>query len=404
MYSLFIYLYVFAIKVAALFNGKAREWVNGRKNLLENMKVMQGENVIWLHCASLGEYEQGIPLAQKLKILYPDCKILVTFFSPSGFNHRKNIKEVDYYFYMPADTISNISKLLNIVNVKFAVFVKYEFWFNAIKTLHDNDVPIYYVACNFRPDQYFFKWYGKWSRRYLKMVSHFFVQNDVSYNLLRLINVNSTVAGDTRFDRVFAIANSFYEDKIVQNFKGNDKLFVMGSSWEKDEQIVVSTNSITDNYKLLIAPHLIDVNNISRVKNLFGNDAVLYSGCDENSVQDFRVLIVDCIGKLSYLYRYADVAYIGGGFGAGIHNTLEAAAYQIPVIFGPKYKKFNEAVEILKSDAGFSISNHVQLNEVIENLLQNDFYDLIKSNCGSFVKSNIGAVDIITLKIKELNS
>lgn len=404
MYSLFIYLYVLAIKVAALFNGKAREWVNGRKNLLENMKVMQGENVIWLHCASLGEYEQGIPLAQKLKTLYPDCKILVTFFSPSGFNHRKNIKEVDYYFYMPADTISNISKLLNIVNVKFAVFVKYEFWFNAIKTLHDNDVPIYYVACNFRPDQYFFKWYGKWSRRYLKMVSHFFVQNDVSYNLLRLINVNSTVAGDTRFDRVFAIANSFYEDKIVQNFKGNDKLFVMGSSWEKDEQIVVSTNLITDNYKLLIAPHLIDVNNISRVKNLFGNDAVLYSSCDENSVQDFRVLIVDCIGKLSYLYRYADVAYIGGGFGAGIHNTLEAAAYQIPVIFGPNYKKFNEAVEILKSDAGFSISNHVQLNEVIENLLQNDFCDLIKSNCGSFVKSNIGAVDIITLKIKELNS
>lgn len=404
MYNLFIYLYVLAIKVAALFNGKAREWVNGRKNLLENMKVMQGENVIWLHCASLGEYEQGIPLAQKLKILYPDCKILVTFFSPSGFNHRKNIKEVDYYFYMPADTISNISKLLNIVNVKFAVFVKYEFWFNAIKTLHDNDVPIYYVACNFRPDQYFFKWYGKWSRRYLKMVSHFFVQNDVSYNLLRLINVNSTVAGDTRFDRVFAIANSFYEDKIVQNFKGNDKLFVMGSSWEKDEQIVVSTNLITDNYKLLIAPHLIDVNNISRVKNLFGNDAVLYSSCDENSVQDFRVLIVDCIGKLSYLYRYADVAYIGGGFGAGIHNTLEAAAYQIPVIFGPNYKKFNEAVEILKSDAGFSISNHVQLNEVIENLLQNDFCDLIKSNCGSFVKSNIGAVDIITLKIKELNS
>lgn len=403
MYSLFIYLYVFAIKVAALFNGKAREWVNGRKNLLENMKVMQGENVIWLHCASLGEYEQGIPLAQKLKTLYPDCKILVTFFSPSGFNHRKNIKEVDYYFYMPADTISNISKLLNIVNVKFAVFVKYEFWFNAIKTLHDNDVPIYYVACNFRPDQYFFKWYGKWSRRYLKMVSHFFVQNDVSYNLLRLINVNSTVAGDTRFDRVFAIANSFYEDKIVQNFKGNDKLFVMGSSWEKDEQIVVSTNLITDNYKLLIAPHLIDVNNISRVKNLFGNDAVLYSSCDENSVQDFRVLIVDCIGKLSYLYRYADVAYIGGGFGAGIHNTLEAAAYQIPVIFGPNYKKFNEAVEILKSDAGFSISNHVQLNEVIENLLQNDFCDLIKSNCGSFVKSNIGAVDVITLKIKELN-
>lgn len=404
MYSLFIYLYVFAIKVAALFNGKAREWVNGRKNLLENMKVMQGENVIWLHSASLGEYEQGIPLAQKLKILYPDCKILVTFFSPSGFNHRKNIKEVDYYFYMPADTISNISKLLNIVNVKFAVFVKYEFWFNAIKTLHDNDVPIYYVACNFRPDQYFFKWYGKWSRRYLRMVSHFFVQNDVSYNLLRLINVNSTVAGDTRFDRVFAIANSFYEDKIVQNFKGNDKLFVMGSSWEKDEQIVVSTNLITGNYKLLIAPHLIDVNNISRVKNLFGNDAVLYSGCDENSVQDFRVLIVDCIGKLSYLYRYADVAYIGGGFGAGIHNTLEAAAYKIPVIFGPNYKKFNEAVEILKSDAGFSISNQVQLNEVIENLLQNDFYDLIKSNCGSFVKSNIGAVDIITLKIKELNS
>lgn len=403
MYSLFIYLYVFAIKVAALFNGKAREWVNGRKNLLENMKVMQGENVIWLHCASLGEYEQGIPLAQKLKILYPDCKILVTFFSPSGFNHRKNIKEVDYYFYMPADTISNISKLLNIVNVKFAVFVKYEFWFNAIKTLHDNDVPIYYVACNFRPDQYFFKWYGKWSRRYLKMVSHFFVQNDVSYNLLRLINVNSTVAGDTRFDRVFAIANSFYEDKIVQNFKGNDKLFVMGSSWEKDEQIVVSTNLITDNYKLLIAPHLIDVNNISRVKNLFGNDAVLYSGCDENSVRDFKVLIVDCIGKLSYIYRYADVAYIGGGFGVGIHNTLEAAAYKIPVIFGPNYKKFNEAVEILKSDAGFSVDNSTQLNGVMEKLLQNDFYDLIKSNCSSFVKSNIGAVDIIALKIRELN-
>ena len=301
MYSLFIYLYVFAIKVAALFNGKAREWVNGRKNLLENMKVMQGENVIWLHSASLGEYEQGIPLAQKLKILYPDCKILVTFFSPSGFNHRKNIKEVDYYFYMPADTISNISKLLNIVNVKFAVFVKYEFWFNAIKTLHDNDVPIYYVACNFRPDQYFFKWYGKWSRRYLKMVSHFFVQNDVSYNLLRLINVNSTVAGDTRFDRVFAIANSFYEDKIVQNFKGNDKLFVMGSSWEKDEQIVVSTNLITDNYKLLIAPHLIDVNNISRVKNLFGNDAVLFAGLGETLESAFK--------RFVGLNNYADHDY-----------------------------------------------------------------------------------------------
>lgn len=403
MYNLFIHLYVFAIKLAALFDAKARDWVNGRKNLLEDMSVMQNEKVIWLHCASLGEYEQGVPISKKLKAIYPDCKILVTFFSPSGFNHRKNIEEVDYYFYMPADTISNISKFLNLVDVKFAVFVKYDFWFNTIKVLHDSNVPIYYVACNFRPDQFFFKWYGKWSHRYLDMVSHFFVQNDASYNLLRLINVNSTVAGDTRFDRVYEIANSFFEDKKVESFKGNNKLFVMGSSWEKDELIVAATNLITDNYKLLIAPHLIDGNNISRVKNLFGDKAVLYSECNEDSAQNFNVMIVDCIGKLSYIYRYADVAYIGGGFGVGIHNTLEAAAYKIPVIFGPNYKKFNEAVEILKSDAGFSVDNSTQLNGVMEKLLQNDFYDLIKSNCSSFVKSNIGAVDIIALKIRELN-
>ena len=406
MYNFVIFLYYIAIKIASLFSRKAKDWMKGRQHLYKQLKsIDHGDGIIWIHCSSLGEYEQGIPLIIDLKKRFSNNKILVTFFSPSGYNHKKVIHEVDYYFYIPIDTIVDALRFVNIVKPLFAIFIKYEFWYNMIWVLKDAGIPTFYVSCNFRRNQYFFKWYSGWFRHRLRKVTYYFVQNEESKILLNSIRIsNVLVTGDTRYDRVAEIANSEYNDEIINNFKFGQKLFIAGSSWEHDELIIMNSLDVLSNYKVLLVPHIVSPKNIERIAKLFDNKIELYSTYSVEQAKGYNVMVVDCMGKLSYLYRYADIAYIGGGFGKGIHNTLEAAVYGIPVIFGPKYRKFNEAVTLVDKKGGFSISNQEEFTQIIKSLSDGFFYNKTKKICGQIVESNIGATDKIILKINELVS
>ena len=405
MYNIALILYYFLIRLACLFSEKARKWVRGRKNIFKQLKkIDHGKGIIWFHCASLGEYEQGLPVIIKTKEKYPEHKILLTFFSPSGFKNKKAQKEVDYTFYMPLDTIVNAYRFVNVVRPVFAVFVKYEFWYNYLWVLKEADIPITYISCNVRKTQYFFKWYGGWFRQRLRKVSHYFVQNEVSKSLLESIRIKQvTIAGDTRYDRVKTIADSDFFDERIAHFLGESKnVFVAGSTWLKDAQMISSVTDKLVSYKILIIPHEINAESLNHTKALFPN-SLLYSKIDINENINSNVLIVDCVGLLSRLYRYAKFAYIGGGFGKGIHNILEATVYKVPVIFGPKYKAFNEAITLLDVGGAFSFSKAEELSNIIENLLQENFLLSAKSSCGEVIDKNLGATDVIMRELKVEN-
>ncbi len=403
MYNFIILSYYFFIKIGSLFNKKAKDWIEGRKNLFDSLnKIDKSKKTIWFHCSSLGEYEQGIPIIQKTKEKFPDIQILLTFFSPSGYNHHKKIKEVDYVFYMPLDTNKNISKFLDIVNPVYVVFIKYEFWYNTINQLYKRDIPIIYACSCFRKSQYFFKWYGKWFRNILRNVNHFFVQNKESKLLLENVGItNVTISGDTRFDRVYAIAKKDFEDKKIENFIGDNKnVLIAGSTWTKDEVILKKLAQKHKNYLFIIAPHEVDKENILRVKKLFNGNALLYSEITEESViSNKQVLIIDCIGLLSRIYRYARITYVGGGFGKGIHNVLEPAAYSLPVIFGPNFEKFTEAITLVSEKGGFVIKNCKDFSKIISLMDDKEYYNKTIEICNNYINSNIGAskkiVDLI---------
>ncbi|MDA3779752.1 MAG: 3-deoxy-D-manno-octulosonic acid transferase, partial [Bacteroidales bacterium] len=360
IYNFSIRVYFFLIKIASLFNNKAKLFVDGRKNLFNNLNKIDSKNKLaWFHCASLGEFEQGRPLIEKLKKEHPEYKILLTFFSPSGFEIRKNYRMADYIFYLPVDTPKNAKKFVDLVKPDIVFFIKYEFWFNFLKEIKKNNIPLYVVSAIFRNKQSFFKWYGKRYRKELAAISHFFVQDDESKRLLAKININNvTVTGDTRFDRVYEISKQSKELPIINNFKNDTQVFIAGSTWKPDEEIITSyINKNHNKIKFIIAPHEIDETNIRRIENSIADNipVVRYSNANEKDLSSVRVLIVDNIGLLSSIYKYANIAYIGGGFGKGIHNILEAACYSIPVIFGSNYYKFNEAVELVKKRGAFSI-------------------------------------------------
>ena len=402
MYNFAIILYTLCIKIASLFNNKAKEWVNGRKNVFQEIKnTVPGNDIIWFHCSSLGEYEQGVPVMELVKKYFPQYKILVTFFSPSGYIHKKKISAVDYYFYLPADTKRNAAHFVDIVKPLMAVFVKYDFWYNYIDKLHRENIPMVFISCNFRDDQIFFGKMGFWFRKELKKITHFFVQNTHSKELLNNIGVEGvTIAGDTRYDRVAKIASSEYHDEKINTFKGRNKLLVLGSSWEEDETMIKNSLPTLKGVKILIAPHVVSENNIRRIAGLFDNKIYRYT--EYGGEHEYDIMILDCIGILSLLYRYADYVYVGGGFGKGIHNTLEPAVYAKPVIFGPKYQKFNEAVTLVNEHCGFSIKNKHDFEDIFSKLTDEDFYGEAKSNCEKVIKENLGASDIIVLKISEL--
>ena len=409
IYSLFIYLYNFAINFAAFFNNrKAKLWVDGRKdvfNLISNFTKTNSKPIIWVHCASLGEFEQGRPFIEYVHKNMSNYSILLTFFSPSGYEIRKNFSQADFICYLPIDTQINAKRFIQIVNPEKVVFVKYEYWFNFINQIHKKQIPLYVISAILRPNQHFFKPYGFWFLKHLKYVNLFFTQNSTTTQLLAKNNIKQVIqCGDTRFDRVLKIASQQVEFPIINTFVANCKeknVIVAGSTWTEDEVFLERLLKSNSNLKLIIVPHEIHSSNIKSIQQLFANHSVeIYSQTSEERLIDAKVLIIDTIGMLSKIYRYGKFAYIGGGFGAGIHNILEAVAYNIPVVFGPKYLKFDEAVSLINLKGAFSFSTQEQLNNIVNQLLNdNNFYNKTCDICSAYVNENIGATDVIVKNI-----
>jgi 3-deoxy-D-manno-octulosonic-acid transferase len=322
-------------------------------------KVDPEAKYVWFHAASLGEFEQGRPLMEQLRKDHPEYKILLTFFSPSGYEVRKNYEGADIICYLPLDTITNARRFLRTIRPVMAFFIKYEFWYNYLHILRHRGVPVYSVSSIFRPGQVFFRWYGKQYSRVLKCFTHFFVQNEVSRELLSTIGIdNVTVVGDTRFDRVLQIKEAAKQLPVVEQFKGNSKCFIAGSSWQPDEEIFIPWLNEHKDWKVVIAPHVIGEDHLQQIERMLeGRKVVRYTEATEENVKGAEVLIVNCFGLLSSIYHYADVTYVGGGFGVGIHNTLEAAVWDVPVFFGPNNQRFQEAQGLKNCGGGLEIAN-----------------------------------------------
>jgi 3-deoxy-D-manno-octulosonic-acid transferase len=367
LYNLGIRIYAAGISIASLWNSKAKRWINGRKGIIDKMKQQFNENesYTWFHCASTGEFEQGRPLIAAYRKRWPDHKILLTFFSPSGFELRKNYAGADCVYYLPIDTASNAAQFIGLVKPRLAIFVKYEFWYHFLKELQQQQIPALLISATFRKEQLFFKWYGSPWRNVLHRFQHLFLQDTHSLQLLESISVHhTTVSGDTRFDRVTQIAQESAELHIIKDFKGTNKLFVAGSTWPEDEQLLSTLiHDPSNSWKWVIVPHEISKHHLEALRNKFKEQAVFYSLATKEELAHKSILIVDAVGLLSSIYRYADMAYIGGGFGKGIHNILEAAVFGIPVLFGPNYHKFNEAKDLLTLGAAASVHNGTTLTE-----------------------------------------
>lgn len=396
-------------RIIALFHAKARLFVIGRSDLFKKLKIAFSENknpIVWVHCASLGEFEQGRPIIESLKKLDPSIKILLTFFSPSGYEVRKNYAQADYVFYLPWDTAQNAKQFISITKPSLAIFIKYEFWFNYTSQLKKNNIPIISASSIFRPDQVFFKWYGSFFRNILNNFTHFFVQTPQSIELLKGIGIKqATLAGDTRFDRVFEITQQAEQIELVKKFKANEKVFVVGSLWPEDLQVLAPFINEQRELKFILAPHEISERFITQIEESILVNTIRYSSGTENP-ENFSVLIIDNIGMLSKLYRYGEFAYIGGAFGKGLHNILEAACYGIPIFFGNKnYEKFKEANDLIKRGGAFAIGDYTDLKKNFE-LLNNDPESFL-SACDvtrSYVKENLGATSKIVSFCKTILS
>jgi len=408
LYNLVINFYLLSIKLASPFNKKADLWIQGRKNIFSRLKAAIGinEQIAWFHCASLGEFEQARQLIESFKDHFPEYKILLTFFSPSGYQSRKDYDKADYVFYLPMDTKSNARKFTHLVNPSLVFFIKYEYWYNFLAELKKKNIPTFLVSAIFRNNQHFFRFYGGWFREQLKHITYFFVQNEASLNLLKSINIDrAELTGDTRFDRVFKIAVESKEFPLIQVFKHDNHLLLSGSTWNEDEEILLEFHKNFPKFKLIIAPHEVHDIRIQKLLKRSGNDALLFSKANDISIRNAKILIIDSIGILSHMYKYADIAYIGGGFGAGIHNILEAATFGKPVFFGPNYQKFQEARDLIDKGGAFTINNSEDLISHIRVLLD----DKIKlttagSICKSYVNQNKGATKKILEYVRQFLS
>ncbi len=407
LYSFGIWLYGFFVRIAALFNPKAKKWARGQKTVFDQIEAFKlqktGGYLAWFHCASLGEFEQGRPVIEKFKQQNPDYRIVLTFWSPSGYEIRKSYAEVNAVFYLPQDTKHNVRQFLDLLKPQMVFFVKYEFWFNYLQEIQKRQIPLYIFSAIFRPDQHFFKGYGSWSRNILKRFDHIFVQNQASQQLLQSVGIeNVLVAGDTRFDRVAQVTHAAKKFPELEPFFDGKPVIVAGSTWEPDEQLLVEYFLEKDNtFKWIVAPHEIGKNHIEKLKTGFGKKAVLYSEIKNSNINQFDVIIVDCIGILMHLYQYGSLAYIGGGFGVGIHNILEAATFGLPVVFGPNYQKFNEAVELINQKGAFSVQNFEELKTIFDRLLSDQLLLQQTSGiCKNYVESRTGATDLILGNLK----
>lgn len=397
LYNIGIQFYGLIVRISSLFNSKAALFIKGRHNIFKKVAqtIDPKQKHIWFHFASLGEFEQGRPVMEKIKKSYPHRRIVITFFSPSGYEIRKDYSGADGIFYLPLDTPSNASRLIEALNPEMAIFTKYEYWFYYFRELSQNQIPIFIISGIFRPGQIYFKWYGGFNRKILSFVTHFFVQNEESKFLLQQINLNNvTLSGDTRFDRVAENAQIPKHLEIIEKFSINNKVFVAGSTWPADEQLLCVLAKGNPDWKFIIAPHEIDASHIANIETLFPHSSK-YSNANTNQ----QVLIIDNIGLLSSIYQYGNIAYIGGGFGIGIHNTLEAAAFGIPVIFGPNYQKFQEAKDLIRIGAAKSISNQDELYSAFKSLTETTKSGQIASQ---YVNDQKGSTDKILDYLKVL--
>ena len=462
MYNIAIYIYLIGVAIGSLFNKKIKKMWRGEREAVDLLKekVDPTAKYVWFHAASLGEFEQGRPLIEQLRATHPEYKILLTFFSPSGYEVRKNYEGADIVCYLPLDTIRNARRFLRAVHPVMAFFIKYEFWYNYLHILRHRGVPVYSVSSIFRPGQVFFKWYGRNYAKVLHCITHFFVQNEVSLQLLKGIGIDeATVVGDTRFDRVLQIKEQAKELPIVEAFKGINgkgdackdnisedacngdlsedackrvlsedackedlsedackedlsedackedlsengckgcKVFVAGSSWQPDEDIFIRFFNDHPDWKLIIAPHVIGEDHLAYILDKLQMKAVRYTQATEQSAAEARCLIIDCFGLLSTIYRYGEIAYVGGGFGVGIHNVPEAAVWGVPVLFGPNNKRFQEAQDRLACKGSFEVTDYDSFNTIISRLISDDKF---RHQCGeasaNYVKSRSGATDII---------
>ena len=415
IYDIVIYFVLWGIAIASFFNEKVRKMWQGEREAFKVLKQNVDPNAkyVWFHAASLGEFEQGRPLMERIRKEYPQYKILLTFYSPSGYEVRKNYEGADIICYMPVDTRLNAIRFLRLVRPVMAFFIKYEFWSNFLHILKHRNVPTYSVSSIFRPNQVFFKWYGCSYADVLKCFTYFFVQNEESRQLLNGIGItNVDVVGDTRFDRVLQIKEAAKELPICESFRrgsasladvsADHKIFVAGSSWPPDEEIFIKYFNEHKDWRLLIAPHVIGEDHLKFIlSKIEGKKVVRYTQTTPEEVAEADVLIIDCFGLLSSMYRYGDVAYVGGGFGVGIHNTLEAAVWNMPVIFGPNNKKFQEAQGLLKSGGGFEINDYSEFNTLMERLMVDaSFLDSSGEKAGIFVASLSGATGKVLDKVK----
>ena len=401
MYNIIMYAIQLGVAIASLFNEKVRKMWRGEREAFRILKEQVDPNAqyVWFHAASLGEFEQGRPIIERLRQEHPEYKILLTFYSPSGYEVRKNYQGADIICYMPIDTVTNARRFLRLIRPCMAFFIKYEFWYNFLHILKHRNVPTYSVSSIFRPNQVFFRWYGKNYGRVLRCFTKFFVQNEQSKELLNSIGITEVeITGDTRFDRVLQIKEAAKELPVVEAF-ASGRLFVAGSSWLPDEEIFIKYFNEHRDWKLIIAPHVIGEDHLQQIEKLLeGRKVIRYTQADSqrDSLKDAEVLIIDCFGLLSSIYRYGQVAYVGGGFGVGIHNLPEAAVWDIPVFFGPNNERFQEAQELKQNGGGLEIHNYEEFAARMDELTA-DPTSLLKRGeaAGGYVKGNAGATEII---------
>ncbi len=401
LYNLSIHLAGFFLKIIALFSPKIKLFVEGRKSVFNTLKekIKPEDKTIWFHSASLGEYEQGLPVIEKIKEKYPSHKIVVTFFSPSGYEVRKNNTVADVTVYLPLDTKSNAKKFIKLVHPEKAFFIKYEFWLNYLKELENRTTPTYLISGIFRDNQMFFKWYGGFYRKALKAFTYFFVQNEKSKEKVESLGFkNVIVSGDTRFDRVNAILERDNRLDYIENFKNNQPTIVIGSSWPKDEILIAEyINQAPENVKFIIAPHNIKPDQISELQSKITKSTILFSEKENKDLSSYSVFIIDTIGILTKIYSYGTIAYVGGGFGnPGIHNILEPATFGIPIVIGPNYSNFAEAIDLVAIGGCTPITTITELKDIFDRLLNSK--DLLKEKseiCRNFIQDHKGATETI---------
>ncbi|MBA3646941.1 MAG: 3-deoxy-D-manno-octulosonic acid transferase [Chitinophagales bacterium] len=405
-YSLGIFFYSGGILIASSWNKKAKQWVQGRKNQgkIITSLLNKDENRVWFHCASAGEFEQGRPVIEAYRKQFPLHKIILTFFSPSGYELFKNYKGADYIFYLPVDTPQRAKQFVLLLQPQLALFIKYEYWFNILYQLSAQKIPLLLVSGVFRKEHFFFKWYGRPFREILSCFNKIFVQDENSFLLLNEFGIaNAEISGDTRLDRVWKIAESPVRIPMIEKFKGHEKVFVAGSTWEEDETILFPLIGNDEFWKWIIAPHEINYHHLRELKNRWGEKVIFFSEATDENINHKDFLIVDKIGLLSSVYQYANLAYVGGGFGKGIHNILEAAVYGIPVLFGPQYHKFTEAKELLLQGEVRSVQNDMEMNNAFTYYKQEKNAIKAISN-KNYIAANKGATTKIMNYISQLET